>query len=156
MDEQPTLPAEVRASPPPTVQAYLAFLEGQIALLHRRMADLQGRAHQNSGNPSRPPSSDPPGARPHLQRKPSGHTRIQLGAEQITARIEHRPVQCPAFTLPLDATLPVEGEPIGVQVWEIPPITAEVTEHQGYRVRCPHTEQVTQDDEVSQLGWQPL
>jgi len=25
-----------------------------------------------------------------------------------------------------------------VQVWEIPPITAEVTEHQGYRVRCPH------------------
>jgi transposase len=38
----------------------------------------------------------------------------------------------------LEVTLPVVGEPIGVQVWEIPPIAAEVTEHRGYRVRCPH------------------
>ena len=141
------MPAEVRASLPPTVQAYLAFFEGQMSLLNHQLADLQGHAHQNSGNYTRPPLSDSPGARPHLQRKPtgrkrcgqqgnSGHTRILLDAEQITARIKHRVVQCPACTLPLDATLPVEGEPIGVQVWEIPPITAEVTEHQGYRVRC--------------------
>jgi transposase len=163
MDEQPTLRAEVRASLPPIAQAYIAFLESQIALLRDQVAalqatvtklqgqiaDLQARAHQNSGNSSRPPSSDPPGARPHLKRKPSGrkrggqkghpgHARIQLGADRITAQVEHRPVQCPGCTLPLDATLPSEGEPICVQVWEIPPITAEVTEHRGYRVRCPH------------------
>ena len=35
-------------------------------------------------------------------------------------------------------TLPVEGEPICIQVWEIPPIVPEVIEHRGYRVRCPH------------------
>src|SRR5437016_699136 len=33
MDEQPTLPAEVRASLPPLVRAYIAFLESQIAPL---------------------------------------------------------------------------------------------------------------------------
>jgi transposase len=114
-----------------------------------QIADLQARAHQNSGNSSRPPSSDSPGVRPHLKRKPSGrkrggqqghpgHARIQLGADQITAQVEHRPVQCPGCTLPLDVPLPAEGGPICVQVWEIPPITAEVTEHRGHRVRCPH------------------
>jgi transposase len=149
MDEQPTLPAEVRASLPPTVQAYLAILEGEIALLRSQVAELQARAHQNSGNSSRPPSNDPPGARPHLKRKPSernrggqkghsGHIRIQLAPDQITSQVEHRPVQCPACTLPLETTLPAEGEPICVQVWEIPPITAEVTEHRGCRVRCPY------------------
>jgi transposase len=163
MDEQPTLPAEVRASLPPIARAYIAFLESQAALLRAQvaalqatvsklqgqMADLQARASQNSANSSRPPSSDPPGARAHLKGKPSGrkrggqkghpgHTRIQLGAERIAAQVEHRPAQCPACTLPLGATLPTEGEPIRVQVWEIPPIAAEVVEHRGYRVRCPH------------------
>ena len=139
LDGQPTLPAEVHTSLRPAVQAYIAFLEDQVALLREQaatlqatvaklqaqMADLQARASQNSGNSSRPPSSDPPGARPHLKPKPSGrmrggqkghpgHTRIQLCAGRVTARVEHRPAQCPACTLPLDATLPPEGEPIGV------------------------------------------
>lgn len=149
MDEQPTLPAEVRASLPPMVQAYVSFLESQIALLRDQMADLQARSHQNSGNSSRPPSSDPPGVRPRLKRKPSGqkrggqkghkgHTRMQLAADQVTAQVAHRSGQCPACTLALDVTLPAEGEPICVQVWEIPPILPEVIEHRGYRVRCPH------------------
>lgn len=163
MDEQPTLPAEVRASLPPIARAYIVFLESQIALLRdqvtelqptvtglqRQIADLQARAHQNSGNSSRPPSTDPPGARPHLKHKPTGrkrggqkghpgHSRIQLAGDQIAAQVEHRPVQCPGCTLPLDATLPSEGEPICVQVWAIPPIVPEVIEHRGYRVRCSH------------------
>jgi transposase len=144
-------------------QAYVAFLESQIALLQDQVAtlqatvsklqvqltDAQARIYQNSSNSSRPPSSDPPGTRPQLKHTPSGrtrggqkghsgHARIQLGADQITGRIDHWPVQCPACTLPLDASLPSEGKPTCVQVWEIPPTTAEVTEHRGYRVRCPH------------------
>lgn len=75
MDEQPTLPAEVRASLPPVVQAYVAFLESHIALLRDQVAELQARVRQNSGNSSRPPSSDPPGARPKPKRKPSGRKR---------------------------------------------------------------------------------
>jgi transposase len=167
MDEQPTLPAEVRAALPPGVQAYIAFLESQGALLRdqvpplqatvsklqAQLADLQARASRNSGNSSRPPSSDPPGARPPAKPKPAGrkrggqrghagHTRIQLSAEQVAARVDHRPVQCPACTLPLDATLPTEGEPIRVRVWEVPPLIAEVTGHRGYRVRCPHCDRL--------------
>jgi transposase len=163
MDEQPTLPAEVRGALLPLVQAYITFLESQIAFLRdqvaplqatitelkTQLADVQACAHQDSGNSSRPPSSDPPGARPHLKRKSSGrkrggqtghpgHARIQLGAAQIADQVEHRPGQCPACTLPLEAALPVGGEPICVQVWEVPPIVPTVTEHRGYPVRCPH------------------
>jgi len=163
MDEQPTLPAEMRAALPPLVQAYLTFVEQQVHLLSAQVAPLQAavtkleaqlaeaqaRAKQHSGNSSRPPSSDPPSAPARPKRKPSGrkkgaqkghpgHTRAQLSEEQITARVEHRPVQCPACTLPLAVTLPSEGEPIRVQVWEIPPLVPPVTEHQGVRVRCPY------------------
>jgi transposase len=144
-------------------QAYVAFLESQIVILRdqvlglqaaaakleAQLTDAQARARQNSGNSSRPSSSDPPGARLHLKHKSSGrkrggqkghpgHARIQLAADQITAQLEHRPAQCPGCTLPLDATLPAMGEPICVQVWEIPLIVPEVIEHRGYRVRCPH------------------
>jgi transposase len=156
MSEQPVLPDDIRTALPPLVRTYVAFLEAQIAALRsevgqlrEQMADAQARVHQNSGNSSRPPSSDPPGAQPRLQPKPSsrkrggqkghrGHTRMQLTANQITGHVEHRPTQCPACTLPLDATLPAQGEPTCVQVWEIPPLVAEVIEHRGYRVRCPH------------------
>jgi transposase len=156
MDEQPTLPAEVRTSLPPLAQAYLGFLEAQIALLQAGMSKLQAqlaeaeaRMHQHSGNSSRPPSNDPPAAPARRKHTPTGrkrggqpghpgHTRLQLDPEQITARVEHRPVQCPRCRLPLDAALPSEGEPLWVQVWEIAPIVPEVTEHRAYRVRCPH------------------
>jgi hypothetical protein len=41
MDEQPTLPAEVRASFQPMVQANVGFLESQVALFHDQVATLQ-------------------------------------------------------------------------------------------------------------------
>ncbi len=41
MDEQPSLSAEVRASLPPLVQGYLAFLDSQIGLLQEQIASLQ-------------------------------------------------------------------------------------------------------------------
>src|SRR5437762_2757887 len=41
MDEQPTLPAEVRVSLPPIAQAYVGFLENQIALLRDQVVTLQ-------------------------------------------------------------------------------------------------------------------
>jgi transposase len=163
MDEQPTLSGEMRASLPPIAQAYIAFLESQVALLREQvatlqatvsklegqMADLQARTRQDSGNSSRPPSSDPPGPRPHLKRTPSGRkrggqkghpgrARLMLAAGAVAAVTEHRPGQCPSCTLPLDPSLPTEGEPLVRQVWEIPPLRAEVTEHRGRSVRCPH------------------
>jgi transposase len=124
-------------------------LEGELAQLRLSLAETQARTKQHSGNSSRPPSSDAPTTPPRPPHKPSGrkrggqkghpgHARLQLAPEQLTARVEHRPTQCPSCTLPLDPTLPTEGEPLCVQVWEIPPIVPEVTEHRGDRVRCPH------------------
>lgn len=62
------------------VQAYVTFRESQIARLRDlvatlqatitklrgQKASLQARSSQNSGNSSRPPSIDPPGAWPSL------------------------------------------------------------------------------------------
>jgi len=163
MDEQPTLPAGVRASLPPVVQAYLAHQDSQIALLREQivtlqtqlnkfqlqLADAQVRKPPHSGNSSCPPSSDPPDASPRPKRPPTGrnrggqlghpgHQRIQLREEDLTAIVSHRPQQCPACSLPLAADLPVEGDPQRIRVWEIPPIHPEVTEHRRYAVRCPH------------------
>lgn len=163
MDEQPTLPADVRASLPPAVQAYLAYQDAQIALLREQiamlqaqlsklqlqLADAQGRKLPHSGNSSRPPSSDPPDAPPRPKRCPTGrqrggqqghpgHQRIQLTEENLTAIVPHRPQQCPSCSFPLADDLPVEGNPQRIQVWEIPPIHPEVTEHRGHAVRCPH------------------
>ena len=163
MDEQPTLPAEIRASLPPVAQAYVAFLEGQIAVLREQVSTLQmvvsklqgqlADAHErkspHSGNYSRSPSTDPPDAPPRPKRPPSGrkrggqpghpgHARVWLKSEDLTRVVVHRPTQCPSCTLPLTPALPCEGEPQRLQVWEIPPIHPEVTEHRGYAVRCPH------------------
>ena len=149
MSEVPVLPAEVRSALPPVAQAYLAYLEAQLMEQAQRLADLEAGLHQHSGNSSRPPSSDPPSAPPRPKHVPSGrqrggqqghagHTRLQLTEENLSAVVEHRPVQCPSCSLPLCRDLPTEGEPNRVQVWEIPPIAPQVTEHRGYRVRCPH------------------
>jgi transposase len=163
MDEQPTLPPELRASLPAPVQAYLSFIEAQIELLQQQVAtlqagmaklqgqvaDAQARVRGHSGNSSRPPSSDPPDAPPRPKRPASGrkrggqpghvgHARLALTADKIAAIVEHRPDQCPSCTLPLDPTTPPEGEAVVRQVWEIPPLVPQVTEHRGDSVRCSH------------------
>lgn len=164
MEEQPTLLADVRASLPPVVQAYLAYQDDQIALLREQivslqsqlskaqlqLADAQGRKPSHSGNSSRPPSSDPPDAPSRPKRRPPserkrggqlghrGHQRIQLRQEELTAIVLHRPQQCPACTFPLADDLPIAGEAQRIQVWEIPPIHPDVTEHRGCTIRCPH------------------
>jgi transposase len=163
MDERPILPADVRASLPPLVQAYVVFLEeemtvlrDQVVTLHAavatvqsQLADAHARAQQHSGNSSRPPSTDPPTAPPRPkppasgrkrggQKGHAGHSRIQLSTNAIAEVVTHRALQCPSCTLPLDPSLPTEGEPICQQVWEIPAVVGHVTEHRGYGVRCPH------------------
>jgi transposase len=162
MDKQPILPADARASLPPVVHAYIVFLEeltvlrrqattlhAAVATMQEPLADAQARAKQNSGNSSRPPSTDPPSAplRPKQlssgrkrggQKGQPGHTRLQLSADMIAGIVTHRPLQCPRCTFPLDSALPTKGDPLCQQVWESPMVGAHVTEHRGYSVRCPH------------------
>jgi transposase len=167
MDEQPTLPGETRTSLPPVVQAYVAFLEGQIgrlqtevttlqagmAELQAQLSDAQARAKQHSGNSSRPPSSDTPSAPARAKRLRTGrkrggqkghpaHLRLQVAEGNLTAIVEHRPVRCPKCASPLAADLPAEGEPQRLQVWEIPPIRPDVSEHRALAVRCPHCQKL--------------
>ncbi|HEX2191013.1 MAG TPA: DUF6444 domain-containing protein, partial [Longimicrobiaceae bacterium] len=44
--------------------AQSAVLRAQVATLQAEVAELRARLAQHSGNSSRPPSSDPPGAPP--------------------------------------------------------------------------------------------
>src|SRR5947199_9784941 len=64
----PTLPPEVFGALPPAVQASFRYLDA-------RLADLEARLGQTSANSSKPPSSDPPHAKPAPPKTPSGKRR---------------------------------------------------------------------------------
>src|SRR3712207_2007363 len=87
MVELPLLPEAMRASLPAEAVAYITALEAvaatvpllqtQVTALQARVEALEARLGQSSTNSSRPPSSDPPGARPSAQpgpgqRRPGG------------------------------------------------------------------------------------
>ena len=112
-DELPPsgIPAEDWAATPPSVRALvralLATIEAQqkrIAELEARVAELEERLCQTSRNSSKPPSSDPPSAKPRPPRAPSGrkaggqpghpgHGRT-LEAARVTRVVELRPMTC--------------------------------------------------------------
>ena len=104
MNEVPVLPADVRGTLPPVVQIYLAYLEAELIQQGHRLADLEARLSQHSGNSSRPPSTDSPAAPPRPtqpasgrtrggQRGHPGHTRLQLNADAIAEIVIHRLLQ---------------------------------------------------------------
>ena len=123
-------------------------LQEQVAHLQARMADLEARLNQHSGNSSKPPSSDPPGAPPRSAnrqrgRQPGGQpdhpgaSRDPAPDDQITETILLRPTHCSACrrdltACPLDAT-----DPICHQVWELPVIRPTVTAYHCLRITCP-------------------
>jgi Transposase IS66 family/Family of unknown function (DUF6444)/zinc-finger binding domain of transposase IS66 len=130
-------------------QAEAAELRAANAVLTQRVAELEARLKQNSTNSSRPPSSDPPGTPAPPPRPPSGrrrgaqpghpaHQRALLPPEQVDQVVAHWPARCRHCQTPLStASEWLVGEPIRHQVTELPPVRAEVTEHQLHRVRCP-------------------
>jgi transposase len=126
---------------PPAVQAYIRYLEA-------RLADLEARLNQNSSNSSKPPSSDPPHAKPAPPRTPSGkrkggqvghpkRSRPDLPPDVV---VELRPESCDRCRHPLTGTDP---EPLRHQVIELPPIRPHVTEYRRHRLSCPDCGRVT-------------
>src|SRR3954453_18559953 len=120
----PALPPEVFDALPPAVQAYIRYLEA-------RLADLEARLGQTSANSSKPPSSDPPHAKPAPPRTLSGkrkggqpghpkRTRPDLPPDTI---IELRADTCDRCAHPLVGDAPA---PLRHQVVEIPPVHAYV------------------------------
>jgi transposase len=123
------------------VQAYVRHLEA-------RLADLEARLNQDSSNSSRPPSSDPPRAKPAPPRATSGrqkggqpgHPRRTRPVLPPDAVVELRPETCGRCRQPLAGSDP---EPLRHQVVEIPPVRPHVTEYRRHRLPCPRCGKVT-------------
>ena len=137
----PSLPPEVFDALPPAVQAYIRYLEA-------RLADLEARLGQNSANSSKPPSSDPPHAKPAPPQTPTGkrkggqpghpkRTRPDLPPDTV---VELRAGTCDRCSHPLAGDDP---DPLRHQVVEIPPVRPHVTEYRRHRLPCPRCGRVT-------------
>jgi transposase len=125
--------------------ARIADLESLVADLQAQVADLAAKVKQNSKNSSKPPSSDglgkpePKSLRKKTGRKP-GRPKGQPGATmQLTDHpdqvIRHLPRSCAGCGAGLDGAQETGME--RRQVTEIPPVRAQVTEHQMIEVTCP-------------------
>jgi transposase len=150
MSEPPVIeiPAEDWAATPPVVQAAFEQLLTYLAQVTSEMRDLRAKVNQTSQNSSKPPSSDPPSAPPRPPRTPRGrksgaqpghlgHSRPLLEEKDVHEIIPCRPKQCPSCQEPLAETLPDVCRILRTQVWEIPPIVAQITEYQQHTVCCP-------------------
>jgi transposase len=120
-------------------------LREEIAQLRHQVADLTARVQQSSRNSSRPPSQDglgkpaPKSLRKKTGRKP-GRPKGQPGKTMELAGhpdhlVRHEPGCCAGCGKDLSG-----AEQTGVerrQVTEIPPVKAEITEHQMIERECP-------------------
>jgi transposase len=126
------------------LRARAAELQAEAAGLQSQVADLAARVSQNSQNSSRPPSSDglakpaPKSLRKKSGRKP-GRPKGQPGVTmELTGSPDRRVRHVPSCCAGCGSSLAGAAE-TGVerrQVTEIPPVRAEVTEHQLIELQC--------------------
>jgi transposase len=123
-----------------------AQLRVMVEALRVQVAELTARLGQTSRNSSKPPSSDSPFAKPAPKslrgksgRKPGGQpghpgSTLALVANPNT-RLRHEPRSCAGCGAGLADAPEVAIE--RRQVFDLPPMTARVTEHQLIARRCP-------------------
>lgn len=135
----------------------LVRLSGIIDELAARIAALEARLAKDSHNSSKPPSSDglakpaPKSLRKKSGKKPGG----QKGHPGVTRElvdnpdhaIEYPVDECHACGCDLHDRTPDSVE--RRQVWEIPPIVVEVTEHRFVSKTCPWCNSVTTSTEMA-------
>jgi transposase len=123
----------------------ISILRAQAETLRTEVAELRVRLAQDSRNSSRPPSSDglvkpaPKSLRKKTGRKP-GRPKGQPGATmELTGHpdhvLRHEPSACRRCGAGLAGAAETGAE--RRQVTEIPPVKAEVTEHQMIERECP-------------------
>ncbi|MEU9887500.1 DUF6444 domain-containing protein [Sphaerisporangium sp. NPDC051011] len=127
-----------------TTRRELADTRSALDKANARIADLEARLGLNSGNSSKPPSSDglvkpsPKSLRKNGQRRPGrpkgtpGTTLMQVDRPDI--RLRHEPERCRDCGHDLAGA--VEAGMERRQVFDIPPVTVEVTEYQLIERRC--------------------
>jgi transposase len=145
MEELPDLDRLSVAAKDDLIRALFAqvkALTAQVEILTARVADLEGRLAKNSRNSSKPPSSDGFRPKPKSQRKagqkPTGGQKGHAGHTlKKVAEVDHvethaPPSRCGACQRPLPDAVVVETR----QVFDIPLLHHEITEHQVLEARC--------------------
>lgn len=162
----PSDPRDVRiAQLEQLLRAALERIDGLVAevgALTRENAELKARLGKNSGNSSKPPSSDgpevkrpvkkPTGLKRGGQAGHEGAERKLLPADQI---VHHRPRRCRNCEHPLAGNDP---DPKVFQVLELPEVRAHVTEHRAHSLACGQCGTVTSEQlpaDVLQHGFGP-
>ena len=114
-----------------------------IALLLERVKVLEERVNLDSNNSSKPPSSNGPGQMSRAQRRASerkrgaqpghkGHTRALLDESEVDRLVDCKPdavCEC-------GGEVEVVDQPQRHQVFEVPPLRAQVDEYRLYSGRC--------------------
>jgi transposase len=156
VSELPRPPGELLAQVPPVVLAYVAALEARLVEQDARLAALEARLRQDSTTSSRPPSSDPPGTQAQRRAPPPppsaegarrrrggqpghpGHHRSLVPEERVDQMVLVEPEACRGCGLALPSA-PGVADPADarVQVVELPPLRAVVTEYRLAARCCP-------------------
>jgi transposase len=145
MTRPPSIPADLWDAIPPTLRPAIAAV---VTSLEARVAELEARLNQSSANSSRPPSADPPHAKPAPPRAPSGKPkggqpghpkahRVLLPPDDI---IPLKPTHCRRCCHRLAGDDPT---PLLHQVHEVPEVRPLVTEYRRHRLACPRCAAVT-------------
>ena len=131
--------------------AFFVSLVGQINSLSERVTELEDQLVKNSGNSSKPPSSDGFKKKPlepmttSLRKKSGKKVGGQPGHEGKTLEqvadpddaIAYRPECCPDCQADLHDAIVIPGEVCRRQVVDIPAPKVFVTEHRALSVTCP-------------------
>lgn len=137
--------AEDWAQTPASVQALVMGLLTRLQALEVEVAKLREQVKQNSGNSSKPPSSDGPGVvKGRIEKKRSGRKRggqpghpgaqrKLVAVEELKAEYDLKPDTCRCCGESLAGE---DAHPYRHQVAEIPPVKIEVTEYRLHTLAC--------------------
>lgn len=148
MTRPPLISADLWSTFTPAAQAVIAAQHERITHLEARIADLEARLNQTSSNSSRPPSADPPHAKPAPPRTPSGrrkggqpgHPKAERPLLPPDVVVPPKPARCRRCSGRLAGDDPA---PLVHQVHEIPHARPHVTEYRQHRLSGPGCGAVT-------------
>ena len=124
------------------MQDQIEQLQLYVLALEKRLSDLENRPKPNSGNSSRPPSSDfvrkPPPRASSTKRKGGqpgheGHTLEMVEVPDVV--VEHAPPHC--ATCGVDLRTVGASAQVRRQVFDLVPVEMAVTEHRVLEKSCP-------------------
>ena len=128
---------------PPEARTIIRALLARNAQLEKRVAELEAKLGKNSGNSSKPPSTEHPHAKPEPKKPKSkrrrgaqrGHRKFErtlIPTAECHDVVVCKPDECRCCGRRLRGTDP---EPLRQQVWDVE-IRPVVTEYQQHRLTC--------------------